>query len=99
MVSFMLTVTHSCSISLLSSNSCNYKVKGRSTAILIQALHSKVRIMIMNYEQDGNHLMVTITVNPLEVTMVTVSVLKVARICSLTRRMDLSQSQSWKYGK
>ena len=95
----MLTVTHSCSIFLLSTTSTNFKGKERSTAILLKALHSKVSSSIMNYAHDGSHLMVSITVNPMEVTMVTASVLKVARICSLTRRMDLSQSQSWKYGK
>ncbi len=61
------------------------------------ALHSEVRILLSYVHL--HHLMAMETVNHGDIKVVTVSILKMARICSLTRRMDTSQSARLKFGK
>ena len=87
----------SCLTSLLCATFLNNKVKEESSAGIIMALHSEVRILLSYVHL--HHLMAMETVNHGDIKVVTVSILKMARICSLTRRMDTSQSARLKFGK
>ena len=50
-------------------------------------------VLTMNYLHLLNHLMEIPIARHMQMNLVTVSVMKVARTCSLTRRMETSQSQ------
>ncbi len=67
----MLTVTPSCSTSLPPANSLTQE-KGGSTAGLMQALDSQIRITL-SYVHIINHLMVIMSVDHGQIKVVTVS--------------------------
>ncbi len=90
LVDSMLTVTHSCSTSLPPGDSLT-QVKEGSGAMLTLAPSFKIRILMSYMHVPPS--MVIISVSHKQINLVTVSASKVARTCSLTRRMDTSQSQ------
>ena len=91
-VSLLVTVTPSCSTSLPPVNSLT-QAKGRYSAVVLVVLILEMRIRSSKVHLK-NHLMGTISVDHGEINLVTVSVFMVARTCSLTRKMEDSQSQS-----
>jgi hypothetical protein len=92
-----VTVTPSCSTSLPPVNSLT-QAKGGYTAKVVGVLGLEVGVMVVSYLQM-NHLMVMDSVYHGQIAMVTRLLLKVGRTCSLTRRMETSQSPSLKFGK
>jgi hypothetical protein len=94
-VCLMVIVMRCCSTSLANVTSPTNEQDGRYTAVIISDLF----LVIKSYVQGTNHLMVILTANQMQITVIIVSLLKVVRTASLTRRMDTSQLLSLKFGK
>jgi hypothetical protein len=98
-ISMLVTVTPSCSTYLPPVNSLPQDMGGYAAGV-IGVLFLEVMVRV-SYGQM-NHLMVMESVDHMQITQITLVtrlLLKVGRTCSLTRRMENSQSLRSKYGK
>jgi hypothetical protein len=96
-LSLLKTVTLSCSTSLPPVNSLTQAQMGYGAGVVV-VLSLEVLVLIIRYKQL-NHLMVMENVFHLQIFLFSRFIKKVGRTCSLTRRMENSQYQSWKSGK
>ena len=88
---------------LLPCSSTSLK-KGPSPASFTKArfvagVGTDLALVGLNYLQDMHHLMVTTNASQLKMNLLIRSQCKTGRTCWLTRRVESSQSPSWKSGK
>jgi hypothetical protein len=95
LVSMLVIVMRCCSTSLANFTSPTNDMEKRYTAVRIGDLY----LVSMSYVHSMNHLMVIICAIQLQIEIDILSLLKMVRTASLTRRMETSQLQRLKYGK